>query len=254
MSVPGRILVAGASSGLGRCIAVGLAGRGASVALLARRAHRLQTAAEEAGPSAVAVPCDVRDEQACVDAVAAVVDRLGGLDALVYAAGMSPLARLADTDGDQWRAVFDVNVVGAAQLTRAALPALAEAGGRAAYLSSVAASVTGPWPGLGAYASSKAALDTMVEAWRGEHPEIGFSRIVVGDCAGGEGDGATGFADGWDPALLGELYAEWVARGLRGDGYVDVAEVVDVVAGVLAADAPVRSVTVAPARRELLDR
>ena len=45
---------------------------------------------------------------------------------------------------------------------------------------------------------SKAALDKLVEAWRAEHPQIGFTRVVVGDCAGGEGESLTEFANGWD--------------------------------------------------------
>ena len=53
-----RVIVVGASSGLGRCIAVGLAQRGAQVALMARRRERLVAAAEEAGNGAVAIACD----------------------------------------------------------------------------------------------------------------------------------------------------------------------------------------------------
>ena len=60
----------GASSGLGRCIALGLAGKGARVALLARRRERLVQAAKEAGNGAEAVVCDVTDEQSCRDAIA----------------------------------------------------------------------------------------------------------------------------------------------------------------------------------------
>ncbi len=82
-----------------------------------------------------------------------------------------------------WRRVFDTNVIGAAIVTSAAIEHLTASGGTAAYLSSVSASLTPPWPGLGAYAVSKAALDKLVEAWRAEHPTVGFTRVVVGDCA-----------------------------------------------------------------------
>ena len=57
-----RVVVVGASSGLGRCIGVGLGQRGAQVALLARRRERLDGAAAEAGPGAVAIECDVTDQ------------------------------------------------------------------------------------------------------------------------------------------------------------------------------------------------
>ena len=88
----------------------------------------------------------------------------------MYTPAIGPLARLVDTDADTWRRVFDTNVTGAAIVTAAALPHLQATGGRAVYLSSVSASQTPPWPGLGAYAVSKAALDKLVEAWRVEHP------------------------------------------------------------------------------------
>ena len=112
---------------------------------------------------------------------------LGGIDALVYATGIGPLARIDETDADTWRNVFDTNVTGAALVTTAAIEHLTASAGAAIYLSSVSASLTPPWPGLAAYAVSKAALDKLVEAWRAEHPEVGFTRLVVGDCAGGEG-------------------------------------------------------------------
>ena len=57
-----RTVVVGASSGLGRCIGIGLAERGAQVALLARRKERLDAAAREAGPGASAIACDVTDD------------------------------------------------------------------------------------------------------------------------------------------------------------------------------------------------
>ena len=79
------------------------------------------------------------------------------------------------------------------------------------YLSSVSASLTPPWPGLGAYAVSKAALDKLVEAWRAEHPGVNFTRCIVGDCGGGDGESATGFADNWDWDLLGELHRVWTS-------------------------------------------
>src|SRR4029453_15589331 len=85
--------------------------------------------------------------------------------------------------------------------------------GRALYLSSVSASLTPPWPGLGAYLVSKAALDKLVEAWRAGHPAIGFTLLVLGDCGGGTGDSQTGFAGGWDPELAAELVPKWLERG-----------------------------------------
>ena len=193
-----RTVVVGASSGLGRCIAIGLAQRGARVALLARRRDRLDDAAAEAGPEALAIACDVRDETSCRSRSPR-PRRARRIDALVYATGIGPLARIADTDAETWRRVFDTNVTGAALVTAAAIEPLTAASGTAVYLSSVSASLTPPWPGLAAYGVSKAALDKLVEAWRAEHPAVGFTRLVVGDCAGGEGPSMTEFTTGWDP-------------------------------------------------------
>ena len=201
-----RTVVVGASSGLGRCIGIGLAQRGAQrrVARAPARAAR-QRGRRKPGParsrSSATSPTRRRARSAIAEAAAG----LGGIDALVYAPGIGPLARLADIDAATWRRVFDTNVTGAAIVTSAAIGELTASGGTAAYLSSVSASLTPPWPGLGAYAVSKAALDKLVEAWRVEHPHVGFTRVVVGDCGGGEGDAQTQFANGWDTELAGEL-------------------------------------------------
>lgn len=243
-----RAVVVGASSGLGRCIGIGLAKRGARVALMARRRDRLEGAAREAGDGALAIACDVTDEQSCRRAIDEAASALGGIDALVYAPGIGPLAHIADTDAATWRRVLDTNVVGAALVTNAAISALEESHGVAAYLSSVSASLTPPWPGLGAYAVSKAALDKLVEAWRAEHPHVGFTRVVIGDCAGGEGDGLTQFANDWDPQLAAEFHPIWAARNYMSGSLLDVEHLVGVVDGVLRAGASVAipSVTVAP--------
>jgi NAD(P)-dependent dehydrogenase (short-subunit alcohol dehydrogenase family) len=243
-----RTVVVGASSGLGRCIGIGLAQRGANVALLARRRERLETAAREAGAGTVALTCDVTDDASCRSAIVAAATALGGIDSLVYAPAIGPLARLVDTDAETWRRVFDTNVTGAAVVTAAALPYLSETAGVAVYLSSVSASLTPPWPGLGAYIVSKAALDKLVDAWRAEHPGVGFTRLVVGDCAGGDGDGQTGFTTGWDPELAAELGMIWVERRYISGSLIAVEHLIDVVDGVLRSGASLSmpSVTVAP--------
>ena len=173
------------------------------------------------------------DDASCQSAIAEAAEALGGIDALVYAPGIGPLARLVDTDAQMWRDVFDTNVTGAALVTRAAIPHLTASGGKAAYLSSVSASLTPPWPGLGAYAVSKAALDKLVEAWRAEHPSVGFTRVVVGDCAGGEGESTTEFNRGWDMELASELAPVWIQRGYLSGSLVAVDELIDVVHAVL---------------------
>jgi NAD(P)-dependent dehydrogenase (short-subunit alcohol dehydrogenase family) len=228
-----RIAVIGASGGLGRCIGIGLAQRGARVALLARRRTRLEGAAKEAGPGSLAIECDVTDEASCRSAIAEAADGLGGIDGLVYTPAIGPLSRLVDMDAETWRRVFDTNVTGAALVTAAAIPHLSASAGKAIYLSSIAGQLTPPWPGLGAYAVSKAALGTLVDAWRAEHPGIGFTRLVVGDCAGGEGDSRTQFNEGWDHQLAAQFYPIWLGRNYMSGALMDVADLLNVVETIL---------------------
>ncbi|HUC04299.1 MAG TPA: SDR family oxidoreductase [Acidimicrobiales bacterium] len=243
-----RTVVVGASSGLGRCLGIGLTQRGARTVLMARRQERLEQAAKEAGPDTLALTCDVTDTGSCQGAIARAAEHLGGIDALVYTPAIGPLASLMDTDAATWHRVLDTNVIGAALVTTAAVPYLSETNGVAVFLSSVSASLTPPWPGLGAYAVSKAALDKLVEAWRAEHPRIGFTRIVVGDCPGGEGDAMTGFADDWDHERAVHFGTKWAERKYLSDSLIDVEELVTVVDAVLrhGGSLGIPSVTVVP--------
>lgn len=236
-----RTVVVGASSGLGRCIGVGLARRGDRVALLARRRERIEAAAREAGDGAIAVECDVTDEAACRAAVREAADALGGIDNLVYTPAVGPLVRMVDTDALTWRRIFDTNVVGASLVTAAAMPYLTASGdkaaGKAVYLSSDAGTFGPPWPGLGAYGVSKAALERLVEAWRAEHPDIGFTTLIVGECPGGEGDAATGMNAGWDMDLAMKAVPLWASRGCMPGKLMPVEDLIEVVHTVLRMDA-----------------
>jgi NAD(P)-dependent dehydrogenase (short-subunit alcohol dehydrogenase family) len=228
-----RIVVVGASTGLGRSISLGLAGRGSKVALLARSEGLLNEAAAQAGSGALAITCDVTDADSCRQAIDAAAAGLGGIDAVVVAAGIGTLSRIEDLTPEIWTHVFATNVIGASTVTAAALPHLRESTGMVMYLSSLSASLTSPWPGLASYTVTKAALDKLVDAWRAEHPEIGFTRLIVGECTGGDGDAASRFAASWDPDLAGELFPTWMARGLLTDKLMDVEHFVDVVEGIL---------------------
>jgi NAD(P)-dependent dehydrogenase (short-subunit alcohol dehydrogenase family) len=228
-----RTVIVGASSGLGRSIALGLGQRGATVALLARRRGRLVDAAREAGPGSLAIVCDVTEAESCNAAIDEAAHGMGGIDALVYASGGGPLGPLVDTSAETWRQTFDTNVIGAALVTNAAISHLTESGGVAAYLSSIAGSLTPPWPGLGAYATSKAALNTLIEAYRTEHRTVGFTRVIVGDCAGGDGPSTTEFASAWDRDLFIEFYPLWQAGNYLSGSLMDVEDLINVIDTVL---------------------
>jgi NAD(P)-dependent dehydrogenase (short-subunit alcohol dehydrogenase family) len=175
-----RVIVVGASRGIGRRIALHLARGGARVALAGRDTDLLAAAAAQYPDRAAAIACDVRDPDACAETISAAVDALGGLDALVYAAGVTRFGEMAEASADDWHTLFDTNVIGAAMITSAALPHLAADAGNAIYLSSHSASNQPPWTGLGPYICSKAALERMVGCWQHENPEVAFTTIVVG--------------------------------------------------------------------------
>jgi NAD(P)-dependent dehydrogenase (short-subunit alcohol dehydrogenase family) len=240
-----RVIVVGASSGLGRCLGIGLGQRGASVALLARRESLLCDAAKEAGPGTLAIRCDVTDEASCREAISEAAEGLGGIDAVIVSAGIGELRRIEELDAASWMRMFATNVVGASLVTAAALPHLKASDGMIAYLSSVSASLTAPWPGLASYTVTKAALDKLVEAWRAEHPEVGFTRLTVGECSGGEGEGGSQLTASWDLDLATELFSVWTARGLLTDKLMDVDHFVGAVDALLRCGSTVSIPTVA---------
>jgi NAD(P)-dependent dehydrogenase (short-subunit alcohol dehydrogenase family) len=201
-----RILVMGGSSGVGREVGVAASRAGARVAFAARRRDRLDAAVAEAGDRACAVCCDVSAADDCARAVAETASALGGIDALVYASGMSPLVMLERASHRDWRRVLDVNLVGASQITAAALPHLRASAGRAVYVSSY--SVRQSLPGLGLYRVSKVALDALIECWRMEHPDVDFTRVVVGNTSGTE------FANEWGGEAIAGAMNVWVSRNL----------------------------------------
>jgi len=154
------ILVTGASRGIGKAIAEAAAGAGATVALTARSAGDLEAVAagiEAKGGTAVAFPADAMDPDAIRQVVADTVARFGGLDGLVNNAGMvDPIARLDAADAQDWLDCFNLNVVGPAIFSAAALPHLRAAAGAVVNISSGAAHR--PLEGWAAYCASKAAL------------------------------------------------------------------------------------------------
>lgn len=200
-----RVLIVGASSGIGRTLGLQATAAGASVAFAARRRELVDSAAAEAGGGSVGLVCDVRDETSCAAVVADAVAALGGIDAVVYATAIDVLVRITDAPASVWADTFATNVFGAGLVTAAALPHLRASKGRAVYVS--ASSVDRPLPGMGVYAASKAALETMVRAWQAEHPDLCFANVRVGSALG------TGVTDSWDRDLLVELSSEWGTKG-----------------------------------------
>ena len=153
-------LVTGAGRGIGRVIALALAREGAQVAAVSRTAAELDTLLgeiEAAGGRGLAFAGDLREPSVCAGAVAATVERFGGLQLLVNNAGVGVFANVADTTDEQWAAVLETNLSAVFRLTRAALPHLSHRGGHVFMISSLAGSNANA--GMAAYCASKAALD-----------------------------------------------------------------------------------------------
>ncbi|MEW2257704.1 SDR family NAD(P)-dependent oxidoreductase [Streptomyces sp. NPDC047869] len=180
-------IITGASKGLGRALAEGLAARGWDLVLDARGDGPLEAAAEAVagyGTRVTAVPGDVTDAGHRAALVAA-ARGLGGVDLVVSnasALGAEPLVRLAELPPEGLRRALEVNVVAALGLVREALPLLREsAAGTVVTVSSDAAvEAYGTWGGYGA---SKAALDQLAAVLGREEPDLRVWAVDPGDMA-----------------------------------------------------------------------
>jgi clavulanate-9-aldehyde reductase len=177
----GRVaLVTGASSGIGRAVAVALAREGADVAVAARRTDRLDVLRgelQELGARALVLELDVSDEAACRAAVARTVAELGGLDLLVNNAGVMLLGTVEGADTDDWRRMMDTNVLGLMYLTHAALPHLLQRRGVLVQMSSTAGRTARA--GVAAYNASKWAVNAFSEGLRQEVTARGVRVVVI---------------------------------------------------------------------------
>lgn len=175
MTSPGRpvALITGASGGVGAAIARALAPTH-DVILGGRGSAELDALATEFD-GAVTLAVDLTDD----DALAAAVETVTALDVLVHSAGIaSSLDAVAETPADQWRALLDINVVAAAELTRLLLPALRARSGHVVFLNSGAGQhVRAGWT---PYAASKFALRALADGVRAEEPRLRVTSIYPG--------------------------------------------------------------------------
>jgi NADP-dependent 3-hydroxy acid dehydrogenase YdfG len=156
-------VVTGASSGIGAATARALSAAGFHVFCAARRAERVEALAAEIGGTPVV--CDVTD----ADSVAARAEQVGDrLDVLVnHAGGAFGSAPVAEADTEQWRAMYEVNVIGLVQVTRALLPALLASGdGVICNVGSTAGRVA--YQGGGGYTAAKHGTKVVTETLRQE--------------------------------------------------------------------------------------
>ncbi|GAA4039505.1 SDR family oxidoreductase [Parerythrobacter jejuensis] len=125
------LLITGASSGIGAATAKAAAKAGWNVALLARSAESLDTLAEEIGDAALAIPCDVTDRQALVEAVEQTTARFGKLDAVYANAGTGVNSPgIEQGDPDEWHDLIHINILAVLYTAHATLPELRKTKGQ----------------------------------------------------------------------------------------------------------------------------
>lgn len=229
-----RAVVTGASSGIGEATARLLRERGWDVVGIARRADRL--AALEAETGVVARAVDVTDADD-VAALAAWLDETGGVDALVQVAGGARGSdRVEDGDPDDWRWMFEVNVLSSQRLVASLLPSLrraADAGGHADLLFVTSTAAQTAYPGGGGYNAAKAGESMLVHALRQElngeplrvieiAPGMVRTEEFTLNRLGGDKDAADRLYEGVEAPLVAEDVADVIAYALDAPGHVNL--------------------------------
>jgi short-subunit dehydrogenase len=179
-----KVLITGASSGIGLALAAALAWKGAVLALTARRIDSLSEAAKGITssfpniPAPLTISCDVVDSESVSNLINQSVHHLGGIDILINNAGISVYGNTEMTSLVDFRSVMDVNYFGALHCMLEAIPHMKRAGkGLIVNIASIAAKYGVPY--LGAYCASKAALVSLSQSLGAELSRDGISVMNV---------------------------------------------------------------------------
>lgn len=218
-----RILVTGASSGIGRCVAVQAAEAGARVAFVARSADKLEALAHtlvSSGLTALALPADVTSDHDRRRVLEATRQAWGGLDVLINNAGVGSFGHFADSSEAVLRQVMEVNFFAPAELCRLAVPLLRQ-GNRPVIVNVASMCGRRGLPAWTEYSASKFGLCGLTEALRGEYTRFGIDVLLVlpgltrtelgSHLLRNAGRMAIDFADGMMP----EQVADRILRALR---------------------------------------
>jgi len=209
-------LITGASRGIGAAIATALAPTH-TLLLAGRPSARLDEVVKRLG--AAIFPLDLTDTDAIADRAHSVTD----LDVLVHNAGVSMPGHVAESTPDQWRATFEVNVIGAMALTLALLPVLRRAEGQVVFVNSGSGRKVSP--GMASYSASKFALRAFADSLRDDEPALRVTSVYPGRVDTDMQRQLVAFEGGdYDPArfLRPETVAEVIAGVLAAapDGHV----------------------------------
>ncbi|MCJ7736321.1 MAG: SDR family oxidoreductase, partial [Anaerolineae bacterium] len=175
------VVVTGASSGIGKALALRLADEGAWLTLAARNAQRLEALAvecEQRGGKAIAIPTDVAVEPQCRTLIQRTKETYGHVDMLINNAGMAVVSKLEDLpDLHLFKQVMDVNFYGTVHCTYYALPYLVATGGRIVNISSLGGVLGAPYNS--SYVASKFAVNGFSDSLRMELKKSGVSVTTI---------------------------------------------------------------------------
>ncbi len=176
-----KVIVTGASRGIGKGIAAFLAMDGCSVGLIARNAEMLGDVCagiREQGGTAFGAACDLRNADMTQAAIESLAEDLGGVDALINNAGLVIRKSVWDISPDEWRALMETNVSGMFHATRAVLPLFkAQSHGHIINVSSISGKV--PLPGGSAYAATKYAVTGFTQSLLSEVRDFGIKVTAI---------------------------------------------------------------------------
>ena len=224
MKIEGKIaLVTGASSGIGRDTAIDLARRGATVAVCARRADKLEetaAACRQHAPKSRAYSCDVRDREQVRKTVAAARADLGPIDILINNAGIAVYHLFTEAPDDEFEEVMRANYLSAVYFTREVLPSMIERKtGAVVFVSSFAGRMAS-WRHT-AYAASKFAMTGLAEALyyevklKGVHVAVINPGVIKTELFA-KGDGFEHLAHVVEPQYLGtEVATRAIAKAIE---------------------------------------
>jgi short-subunit dehydrogenase len=175
------VMITGASSGIGRGLAIELARRGAKIGLVARRAEVVAEVVREieaVGSKALALPADVQDADSLRAAADMLRTELGPIDILIANAGIGPTRDAAEIDAKEVAGVINVNVIGASNSVAAVIPEMVARGsGQLVVISSLAA--YRGLPRSAAYCASKAAVSAFFESLRLDLAPRGIDVTII---------------------------------------------------------------------------